>query len=592
MCYFALMGRNFALDILQNNDGYPELIGEPELVDDERGVDAAFHEDAQNQLPTAINWKTRNLMDDSVFQGGCNICGWVAGIQALSSRAAIATENFQPWSIQNIILCNRDKFCSGTHQNRVPFLIAKNMNQVIPRHLSPLIKSDCIQYNNCTCLNARTSSAHAELRSTQWFFVGPVLRANTPEQAELALQTGPLTTCYLRTWKSGNGNHCRPGCAHANSIIGYDKERWYLQESMGGKFRYPLGYGSPDGIKLRNGTWYAFRNSTCAQAILQKAYYPLVFFDYDKANAYFVSEKVQEDQLGFIDKSSSDVNSRDYDNIGMAKRRCSLIGSKCKGVVRLSTGSVELISKIGLAVSNSLQMDISRKKQMVVHLRHASGKYVGIRLRNGLPQLMVVPSKANAAPFFISDARLLSYDYPNYLISNKGNLAAHRINKTEIFQVWELRDTNLRNIATGNSLDVDPDGRLIGRGFDKEAETQRFHLSLSGEWKIYSEHFNSYLRKKNDVSFSFKKDTGYLSYAFLRWQARQVLTQKGKPFNSRWELGDGYFKMEDTVNHVEPTDAVLKTLLGNNYFGLYGKKIKVYTTPNIYTRWTFEYDDL
>ena len=47
------------------------------------------------------------------------------------------------------------------------------------------------------------------------------------------------------------------------------------------------------------------RNSACVAGIINKAYYPQVLYDYDRANAYFnqIHSGVSEKDLSFTDKA-------------------------------------------------------------------------------------------------------------------------------------------------------------------------------------------------------------------------------------------------------------------------------------------------
>ena len=536
-----------------------------------------------------------NVMPEAVFQGQCNVCGWVSGIQALNARVAIATENFQPWSLQNIILCNREgKACAGTHQNHVGRAIAKNMDYVIHKSASPFIKSRCANNNNCTCLNATNSPEHAKLRDIQWYFVGPVISARTSEEVEIGLQSGPLTTCFVRVWGQGRkaGNHCKDGCAHANSIVGYDDQYWYLQESIGRGFKYPPGYAKGR-FQLKNGTWYVKRDSECADAVLRRATYTLVFYDYDKANAYFTKETVKEDELSFIDKKRSDVEERDFSNIGMAKRRCSLMGVNCKGVVKLSDGSAELVKEITSTSSNSPSIEISRKVQMVVYLRHSSGDYIGVKVSKKAPKLIMVSDKTSAAPFFLHKNMFVSFLYPNLHIGQNGQLTTFEGKKAYLGS-WQLQDTNLRNIASGKSMHVTGAGKIVGKPYKKDSDSQRFNLYFSGEWSIKSKSLGKELVKnKDDSEVMFGDITKkFKSDAKLRWQARQILTNKGKPFNPTWKLGKGYFKLEESDNQVSPTDTLIMNTFDRKYLGVQSNKIKPVSDDNDNSRWTFEYGDL
>ena len=449
------------------------------------------------------------------------------------------------------------------------------------------------------------------LKDKQWFFIGPTLTAPTADKAEKSLQDGPLTTCFIRHWKGPVGNQCKPGCAHANSIIGYDSKRWYLQESIGKNFMYPrlkdlkkmwglknisfansMDY-APEGVQLSDGTWYVNRHTECEYAILSKARYPLIFFDYDRANAYFIKQILKPDQMTFINKSIEHVEAADFINVGMAKRRCSLMGSKCQGVVEMSNGGFELIQEISHSKLSLNPVEVFRKKQMVIYLRNKDGNYIGIQ-KNSF-ELVIVDNKTDAAAFFTSNSRIIPFQFPSYNLGSR-KLEKYNLNEPEPQKHWNLKDANLKNIASGYSMDVGLQGRITGRMFNKTSRSQRFDLGLSREWKIFSHSKQTYLRKSRHNSYAFKSDHTYKDFAHLRWQARQILTTKGKPFTEKWALGEEYFNIGRKENTVAPTDCLLA--YGNDYnikyLGHLGRKIVMIndTSVNDGLRWSFVYGDI
>ena len=533
-----------------------------------------------------------NLYPHALNQGRCNLCGWISGAQALSSRVAIVTDNYQPWSIQNIIRCSQSKICKGTHPYRVNTILSKHLDYIILEKDNPFVGKACEKYNNCTCISAMNSSSHYLLRNIQWFFIGPNVRAENVTELEKALQFGPVTTCFTRNNSKSVGDQCSSGCKHANTIIGYDKDKWYLQESYGPNYKYPK-----KNPILTNGTWFAYRNTSCERALLEKTYYPKVFFDYDKANAYFTAEAVNENDIILLNKSSINVYPADFINIGMAKMRCSLLGNKCKGVTMLSSGNVELIESISASNTNSTNasmISIFRKTQMVIYLRHSGGQYLGIKKQKSNYILTPAANVSSAAPFFISNARIISFQYPDYLLANWAKLKYHNVSIPEYKTFWKLENANLKNIASGLSMDVDQDGKITGTDYKPDSISQRFNLYLSGEWAIYSRGRKQSLKEIKESTYKFADMLEVQRIGYLRWQSRQVVTRKGKPFNSSWKLGDGYLNIAEKDNHVAPTDTELALQMGNKrYLGLQSGRVVHFAKPAApTTRWNMEYGNL
>ena len=527
-------------------------------------------------------------MDTTVYQGQCNICGWVSGTQTLSSRVGIETGVFYPWSIRNIIRCNRgaNKTCSGIHPNSLPGVISKSMDEIVLNSARPF-KGCRKPIAACSCLNSSTSTAHTQLRNKQWFYVGPVIKVRTAEEMEQALQSGPVTAIFNRkSYGKNTGNNCVTGGAHANSVIGYNQNYWYLQESVG-KFRYPAGKASAiRGMeKLTDGTWYTERNSNCSDAILRRAAYPIVFYDYDKGNAYFTPKKVAEDRISYKEEPK-------FNSTGIAKRECSLMGANCIGFVKMESGAVKLIKSISSSKSTANSINIFHKTQMAFFLKHNKGKYVG-RVKNSPDKLKLVKRRSSAMPFFSSYNRIISYENPQQLLGADGKLQSHSIDDYSHRHVWRIYDVNLRNLKSGKSMSVDKAGNIIGEVYNQNSIAQRFNLALSGAWRIHSRSLKKDLRKKSNVEFRFIEGKKYKNLEYLRWQARQVVTNKGKPFNSNWKLGDGYFKLEDRDNQVAPTDFVLGGIYSSNYL-VVDKKNNIEVGPKAegMARWTLDPKDI
>ena len=542
-------------------------------------------------------------MPEAIYQGQCNICGWVSGVQALSARVAFVTQNYQKWSLQNVIMCHRTTFCSGTHFLAVPGKFVQRDDFIIHHNDSILVKKKCEKYNNCTCFNSKNHGRIQLLRDVQWFFVGESVKASNRSAVIKGLLSGPLTTCFIRTWNKANGNQCKRGCAHANSIVGYDNNRWYLQESIGKTFRFPLGRINGKFNVTRDGTWYVNRGTECEEAILEKASYAKVYYDFDRGNAYFVRKKYSVDSVRIIDKTSDSVATGDFHNIGVAKRRCSLLGNKCKGVAKMSSGKIELVEflKISSKKSNVLSLTVYEKTQMVVYLLHATGLFLGIIEERGEPCLSMTANKRLAAPFFTSEGRFISYDYPGYIVVGS-RLVKHNVDLLNEFQLWTLEGMILVNAYSNKTLKVGKQGIPEGvplNGTTNTTKHERFDLGISGKWTLKSHTSNSHLSRykaggKERIRFTKREEN-----AAVMWQVRQILVHKAYPFGPNWDiLKDEHFKFDDKKNVVFPRDGMIcQKGVRRKYLGYdeNTRTLNMYSNPKYAgdkVRWSFQYGDI
>ena len=525
----------------------------------------------------------------------CNICGWVAGVQSLESRVAIATEIFRTWSIQNFLNCKNTNICSGATALKVGGTVINHDDYVVENHLSEFIKTKCFNYNNCTCLNSTNVEKHSLLRDLQWFFVGEKVKANTSDAIIEGLQEGPVSTCYMRKKWNKIGNDCDNNtCVHANFIVGYDEKKWILQESIGAKFEYPVVKYKTKAIKAKyeftqNGTWYVNRGTPCEKFIIHNGVYLKVYFDLDRANAYFKNVRVPKNSITIVERTKKEIQNEEFTSVGIAKRRCSLMGKDCRGVVDLDDVGIQLIKGIKKGSTGS-NIRISKKTHMVVYLHHATDGYLSIQDNGGKPKLAMTQDWNEAAPFFTSSSRFISYRYPHLLLGD-GRLEKHNVNTENPKHFWDIQHTNLRNLKSRMSLDVQK-AALIGSSFDKESPSQRFNLSISGQWRLYSPKFG-YLRKKKRYCFT---NDSKAKDVYLRWQNRQILLTKDYPFAKDWTLSTERFKLGKKENFVAPTDTLVvrRNAVGKKLLGVQNGRVKMLHEAIIdeRARWTFEYGDI
>ena len=349
---------------------------------------------------------------------------------------------------------------------------------------------------------------------------------------------------------------------------------------------------------MNDGSWRTNKSSICAEAIVKKAYYPKVYYDYDRANAYFVSveEGVNEEKLTFVDREKWGIVVNNTRNWGTAKNKCAFIGSACKGVVALSSGVFELVADFGAGSKG--EQAAFRKVQMVIYLRHEeSGKYIGIKSNKRGKRLIPV-DKAKAAPFFTSYSRFISFQYPNYhLVDNRLEL----IREIDLTKAWTLNGCNIYNEASGNSFDQVPHPEKKGAvalgssKYDPTSTSQKFDVGLSGKWMIRSTELGvAYADRKGIKIFT---DDAKASVQRFRWNARQLITVRGRPFNKNMEvqwLSD--FKFEDKESVMTPRDCSISLLMAKDLMiedhNLALEDGKLVMSSNNDSSWTFEYADL
>merc|ERR1712176_38758 len=180
------------------------------------------------------------------------------------------------------------------------------------------------------------------------------------------------------------------------------KDTFLLQESYG------KGWG-----QFGNGTWETPTDDRCGEAILQKAYFTAIFYDYDRANAYYEEVDVMESQLKYVEyKPSLHFSEGDLTNIGKAKNRCAFLGVDCKGVFENSDGELKLVSSVSgkKKKKDDSKTKYFRKRQMVIYLEldvDGTKNYLRIRVhKKGSLKLEMTNSKTKAAPFFTSYGRI------------------------------------------------------------------------------------------------------------------------------------------------------------------------------------------
>merc|ERR1712176_136886 len=408
--------------------------------------------------------------------------------------------------------------------------------------------------------------------------------ARTEAQLKKALQDGPVTTCFSKKSVEA-GERCSNGCSHANSIIGYTKNKWLLQES----------YGKHWG-KNNDGSWQTTIGSPCSDAIIKKAYFPKVFYDYDRANAYYEATEngVNEADLKFVDEEVYGITAAHKRNLGTAKNKCAFLGSACKGVVKLSSGSFELVSDFG-AGSSGYQAAF-KKVQMVVYLKHEeTGKYIGVEKNKEGVNLIAV-TKDKAAPSFTSHSRFISFQYPRYhLVEDHMELIDGRVQDIDESKTWTLNNCNIYSDASGKSFDLLPGSKgkifLGGSSHDPSSTSQKFNIGLSGRWQIISNELQLPLADRSDeLQFT---DHDKASYRAFRWNARQIINKMGRPYNHDMEISNAHFTFGNKENVMRPRDCGIsrREPTGKDDH-LTVKNNEVVMSSYMDSSWTFKYDDL
>ena len=589
------------LDALGRNEeiyysGVELLIGEEVELEDEpiNGDDGEEEESDSGEpdvshLPEAVDNREKGIMHKAIHQGMCGSCGWVSGTQTLEARIAYISENWIPYSIQNFMNC-AGKPCLGVQPYSVNTQ-ARKSGFIVSEDQVLYTKRECVKqdegkkacYANC---GRKNPANFVNALDDQFVIIAGTRSAQSPAKAMEALQEGPLTTCFSKKSKE-EGERCSNGCSHANSIIGYNKDKWLIQES----------YGKSWG-KYNDGSWETTKGSLCGDSIIKKAYYPKIVYDYDRANAYFTSIEggVNELELTVVEKEQYGITVNNTKNWGTAKNKCAFIGSACKGVTALSSGIFELISDFGAGSTG--EQPAFKKVQMVVYLRHEqSGKYIGIKKNRKGKLHVIAVEKKNAAPFFTSYARFISFDYPKYhLVDNVLEPIVGGTKEIDVTKSWTLNSCNIYNDVSGNSFDQIPakkgnDVFLGANKYDPEAPSQRFNVGLSGSWELRSSDLKLPLAsRKNNRIFTLDSKATLLRF---RWNARQVITTQATPYGPDMNLTGGEFKFEDKENAMRPRDCAVAKLIPMGYEdNLALENGKVVMSSNTDSRWTFEYADL
>ena len=588
------------LDALNRNEevsysGIELLTGEEEELEDEPINDEEDQEEESDSgepdisnLPEVVDSRDKGIMHIPIWQGMCGSCGWVSGTQTLEARIAFISENYVPYSIQNFMNC-AGKPCVGAQPYSVTTQLRKS-GFAVPEQEVPYTKRKCVNegtgksacYAKCGRKNPANFSNALE---DQFVIIAGTRAAHSEAQLMQALQEGPVTTCFSKK-KSKDGERCSPGCSHANSIIGYDPEKLLVQESYG------RNWG-----KDKNGTWKTTRGSICAKAIIKKAYYPKIFYDYGRANGYYTAIEggVSKEELQFVDKEKFGITANNTRNWGTAKNKCAFLGSACKGVVRISEEEVELVANFGAGSSGDLSA--FKKFQMVSYLKHeGSGKYIGIKKNKKGLHLVTVDKVANAAPFFSSYARFISFQYPNYhLVNNKLEEIVGGLKDIDVMKSWTLNGCNIYNDVSGLSFDQVLNAKskkmeLTSNKYDATSSTQKFNVGLSGSWMLISSDSGLPYASKGDRRIF--TDDSKASVFRLRWNARQIITKMGRSYNSDMKI-DGDFDFEKKEHSMRPRDCAISRLIPLGFEdNLAVENGKLVMSSETESRWTLEYADL
>ena len=591
-----------------------ELLTADEELSDEATDEDAIDDDSDEEmsdLPEELDWRAHNVVHKAIHQGfTCGSCGWVSGTQTLEARIAIKSENYIPYSIQNFMNCE-GLVCLGAQPYRVT-TAARRTDFIVPETEIPYTKRECIKkdipdvkpkfqcYQNCG--KTHPQNFNNTLHDQFVVIIGTGAATSSDETLIRALQEGPVTTCYSK--KKPAGEKCSPGCAHANSIIGYTKDSFIVQNSYG------MNYGP-----YNNGSFNVPKGSLCAKGIRQKAFHPRILYDYDRANAFYTGlEGVDEKELTFVDKTDYEIKISDTKNWGTSKNKCAFLGSACKGVVELSSGKYELISDFGAGFSG--HQKAFKKTQLVVYLRHENtGQYVGIQNKDNQLKLTSL-AKSQAAPFYTSYGRFISFDYPKFHIVNNvlqpvtGTIREIALNFDYKLNItnnhWHLSHCNIHNAASGKSLDLlyktiklgkkkSVDATLLQTAeLDKTLPSQRFNVGISRTWNLISEKSGTALSNTKKNGLSFGPEENLDSPIKILWQFRQIMKQQGGE-----SLGpDGSFypiDYKNTTNVWNPTDCSITNVDDKGkaqHLGLEDGKLIMKGDEEIKQGWTLEYGDL
>eukprot|EP00116_Pleurobrachia_bachei_P002415 sb/3462677/ len=511
-------------------------------------------------LPASWDYRTHGPVHPSIHQAGCPSCSWVAGTIVLEARMARVSEVYRPYSIQGLMNC-LERVCIGGTTYTAWAHVRRNMYMAHRDH-QPYVKKDC----GGVCLCGSVNDTHPNMMKDQFAFVGPSVIPETFEEKLEALLEGPLAATIYRG-------------RHAVTILGWtDKGAWISQESLGPNFG-----------RFKDGTERIRFNSTNGLAIAKNSRYPAVFYDYNRANAFFKTER---------SKVRTIMGDEGESSVGLAKNRCARMGVKCRGVVtegnttrlvedfaasRLSddrlmrryddeSGTAEPVSTESddreveeeTVIRNPFSSDVyslQRKTQLVFYLKHDySGRWIGIKFRNGIPfNTKTVRDKINAAPFFFSEGRFIFYHYPDYQLYH--NLLVPLSHTTTGEEVWELRECNLHSPHSGKSwvelTDSKPRGILSSAPTNTSDPKQMFDIKLNGAWQLYKSGSDdpqpvAYDNRHSRFIITEISNTRYLE-GILRWNARQlVFVTTGQVIDSEFGLSEDMFSFGVKEREIVP----------------------------------------
>lgn len=586
------------------NDPYViEIEGEEEIEETEEDIEDAdivsdWWDKEHGPIIEALDNRDLGVVSEPIHQGTtCGSCAYVAGVHALEARVALVSENWVPYSIQDFMNCD-DNICGGGQPYKMANIV-RNHQFIVSKDEMPYVMRKCMWYGETkskdTCHCGREMTNYTNVLDDQFVFVGPTVRAETEEKLKIALATGPATTCF--SFAKVKGERCKRGCQHINLIVGYTEDKIILQESYG------KSWGGHD-----DGSWRSNYDGLCGSAVLGKAYFTPVFYDYDRANAYYTETDISLSRVSFLAYDRDFYfTEEDTKNIGLAKNRCAWLGSKCKGVVEAADGELKIVASIQKGRNRRDLVKFFQKTQMVVYLHNEdTGKQISLKMKRGFPKIAL---KNKGSPFFTSYGRFISYNFPNFEFGGNSmvqlNFDIKNSQKVNPEAQWALEECNLQNKKSGMSLDLKEmeDGNEIqytigGSVTDVQSDSQRFNIGISGTWELVSNELDQtlMLNKKTKIR-SFAPENGRsrkTKPAVYRWNARQILGRVGKPLDENFEKGAGYFEFSsDPVNEVTPTHC--KIVRKNDDSGqklvvVKGKNVKMAREGD--DRWSFEYDDM
>ena len=588
-----------------------DLSGEP--TDDDEMEDDDDSDIDQEDYPEELDLRDLGIVHGPIWQGMCGSCGWISGTQTLEARIAFVSENHIPYSIQNFMNC-AGKPCVGIQPYSVNTQ-ARKSEFIVPEDEIPYTKRACVKEGpgKSVCY-AHCGKNHPDKFTNalhdQFVIIAGTRSAQSLPALIAALQSGPATTTFTRS-KKPPGEKCKAGGAHANSIIGYNATDLIVREN----------YGKTWG-PFKDGSWTTPKDSICGGALIKKAFYPHVMYDYDRANAYFTGVKAGVDEKGLelVDKNKYVITNGTTKNWGTAKNKCAFLGAVCKGVVAHSSGIFELVSDFGAGLSGPQRA--FRKSQMVIYLRdEKTGNYIGVekrKARKNTIELVVVRDKTKAAPFYNSYGRFILFNYPTYhMVENKVERIKGTIRDIALDYAknssakWSLDNCMIYNEASNKSLDLIKSGdkslmSLGSAAMNETAPSQRFRVGISGNWNIYSEQSGLPMRiigKKNKSKRVFTGDDNNSQIFELRWQARHLMTLRGQslkvqPGDAK-EVTYGAFDIQQKEDVMRPTDCSLgmpppttpDEIATRRYLAPNPTNTELMMTEEKYG-WTFEYADL